>query len=352
MRKTYLAAFEDETDPSSWETSSLTPYEETSRRAGLRLAVLTIASLGMGWNTKGLEDLFFSGASPLEALQKAVVLVREGTVDAVLIKGEEPLKTGYRREERLRLMSLYGSMAIPEAYDLLARAFMVRNGISEDEFREIASALFENYARTHVGNFGPSAPMPGKEWEKPLTCLFRGVDCANPLIDYRGQILVAGAKAAETLAGERGLAVEIAGAGFARLPFDGPENAEKIAAMDHLEAAVDQAGKEAGTLVSDLVLNKAAAFEIYSCYPVIPLAFILKSGMARNTGEVLEIIKRVPLTVTGGMNLARAPWNLPALRGIISVARLLACRVREWGVVHGNGGLGYAQGVAVLRSAE
>ncbi|CAN5456015.1 hypothetical protein BH10PLA1_BH10PLA1_04670 [soil metagenome] len=56
-----------------------------------------------------------------------------------------------------------------------------------------------------------------------------------------------------------------------------------------------------------------------------------------------------PVTIGGGMNIARAAWNNPALNGLIAMYETLdADSTATAGAVHGNGGLGYRQGVAIL----
>jgi hypothetical protein len=48
------------------------------------------------------------------------------------------------------------------------------------------------------------------------------------------------------------------------------------------------------------------------------------------------------------MNLARGAWNNPALNGLITMYQRMSEGDESIGLVHGNGGLGYRQGVAIL----
>ena len=64
--------------------------------------------------------------------------------------------------------------------------------------------------------------------------------------------------------------------------------------------------------------------------------------------EISEFLNEHTITVTGGMNLARAPWNNPALNGLITMYHRLCSGTETYGMVHGNGGLGYRQGVALV----
>ena len=62
----------------------------------------------------------------------------------------------------------------------------------------------------------------------------------------------------------------------------------------------------------------------------------------------MPVIEGHPITVTGGMNLAGAPWNNPALHALIVMHERLLEGPEECGLVHGNGGVGGYQGVAIL----
>jgi len=74
----------------------------------------------------------------------------------------------------------------------------------------------------------------------------------------------------------------------------------------------------------------------------------LAAGFVSNINEIGDFLKHHEITVTGGMNLARAPWNNPALNGLIAVTEQLVKGHAQYGVVHGNGGIGEAQGITVL----
>ena len=77
------------------------------------------------------------------------------------------------------------------------------------------------------------------------------------------------------------------------------------------------------------------------------MAFLLDNGFV-GSPESLEILLRErEVTVTGGMNLARAPWNNPALNGLIVMYEtLIGVNKKDFsgepqvtpscGMVHGN----------------
>ena len=348
MTGAYLAVAGEEADPADWSRQTLPDLLPALKAQGFKAARLTIAPLGAGWTTTLPPTHYRSGAGPLEALAEAVEAVLGGHFDAVELRGEEPLKSGYSREERHRLMDIYTPFTIPEAYEELTRAFLERRGITEQAFRGIAEALFCNYLGT-LQKAGCAFEPPDEKWYAPVTPLQRGVDCANPVMDYRAAVLVASGRAAENLAALGMSVARIAGVGFARLPVDGPAHAARVAAFDHLGAALTRAEKMAGVSVRDLAASPDTALELYTCYPVIPTAFLMTAGLAGDAAGVVEFLRTRAITLTGGMNLARAPWNLPALRGLARVAAALAGGEAAFGVVQGNGGVGYAQGVAILR---
>lgn len=335
----YIGCLEEETDPPDWSASSLSDPLPALADAGLRTAVLTIAPLRAGWRTALPDAWYRSGAGPVEALRDAARAVRGGYFDAVLIRGEEPLRTGYTREERHKLMAIYPGATIPEAYEALTREFCRRMRWSGADFRRVADALWENYRRTACA----STPVEGK-WLCEITPSQRGIDCANPLVDWRGQLLVMNAAAAK-VAGS--VPARLAGVGFEKLGVDGPDHAARIARFEHLERAISVAESEAGEAVIDLLAAPGTAVELYTCYPVVPAAFLAASGIAATPEEAVAFLASRPVTLTGGMNLARAPWNLPALRALIRVGRAVGGGAPR-GLAHGNGGVGYAQGVAVL----
>ncbi len=51
------------------------------------------------------------------------------------------------------------------------------------------------------------------------------------------------------------------------------------------------------------------------------------------------------------MNLAKGAWNNPALNALVVMYQRLLEGEEAIGLVHGNGGLGYRQGVAIVGRA-
>jgi len=322
---------------------------------GISIRELVIEPLSSDWHSPEPEDHFRSGCAPIEALARARELIRQGEC-AVLIHGEDRLKTGYDRDDRLRLMAVYGEdYPLTDAYNDLAGTFLRRHRIDEARFREIAQALFENYKLSYrhalADDYSPEL-LPGERWYRPLTPLFRGVDCANPLVDFEGRLLVV----SEALVRDLGIAadntVAICSVGLGRLDNDGPGHIDRIAGYGHLQEAYRACCDAAGIDFAARFRAGEALLEAYTCYPVVPMAFLLASGLVDLLDEIPGFLEQHSITVTGGMNLARGAWNNPALNALISMHHRLQQGPETFGMVHGNGGLGYRQGVALLSRTE
>jgi hypothetical protein len=68
--------------------------------------------------------------------------------------------------------------------------------------------------------------------------------------------------------------------------------------------------------------------------------------------DFLKGIAKHSITITGGMNLARAAWNNPALNALVMMHNRL-CDDKggdheKLGLIYGNGGLSYRQGIAIV----
>lgn len=163
---------------------------------------------------------FRSGCAPIEALAEAKKLIENGDA-AVIISGKDQMKTDYSRTERLNKMAVYGeNYSLTQAYTDLARTFTKNNNITDKKFKECASALFENYKisfdHTLSDTFTPEL-LPDLRWYKPITDLFRGVDCANPMEDFSGRLLITGADITEKLGVDRSQWLKVKAVGLSRL---------------------------------------------------------------------------------------------------------------------------------------
>lgn len=317
------------------------------KEQGIPIMEYIIDPLKAGWDTPIKENHFRSGCAPILALDKAVSVLKENPDVCVLVKGEDFLKSRYSSSERRRLMRIYEGMEIYEAYDYLAVEYTKRIGFSVGEFKVIAEALFENYKRTYLKKKRPDDfPLPTQEWYYFISGMFRGVDCANPVIDFSGQLVLVSSLLMQELPIQDFRCISVKAVAKEVLDFDGPAYVPELAEYCHLRRVFDRALDEAGINFRRMFLDGEILLELYTCFPVVPLAFLLETGLASNFSEVMNIIERIPLTVTGGMNLGRAPWNNPVLNSIIHIYEKL--EENKIGACHGNGGLGYAQGFCLF----
>ena len=295
---------------------------------GLRVETIWVAALQDGWQEA--PDRFKSGAGPIFALQEACRRV-EVLADVVVIRGYEPLRTGISPGERARAMDIYDGVSVPEAYTRLAQGFCACHGITETEFLTFCRAVEANCRATACAR-GLTLPEPGQN-DHMVTSLYRRADCANPVIDFEGELVVGSERAAKML-GIRGTTVRDV---HTHREADGPDHVSELARFVGLSRVLDG------------VSCARSALEVYTCFPIVPLGFLYSAGLATTIEAAIAWVEEHPLTISGGMNFARAPWNCPALRALV----LADHHTRNTGqdtLVHGNGGLGGWQGVAVLTS--
>jgi hypothetical protein len=177
-------------------------------------------------------------------------------------------------------------------------------------------------------------------------------DCANPNLDFAGGLVVANERVARQLDPNAKTRVKILGSKYAMVE-GAPQAIPKIAGVGdnlfpHMKEAFRQAQTESNVRVKEELEKGNLLPEVYTCYPPIPMAFLLTTGLVEDVGQMGEFLDRFDITVTGGMNLAKAPWNNPALNGLIEVSKRLISGNADYGLVHGNGGIGEVQGVAIL----
>ena len=253
-------------------------------------------------------------------------------------------------------MAVYGDKyPLTELYTELAHNFRQKHDLEESHFIDLAKHLFENYKASYrnalADNFKEHL-LPGERWHQPITGLFRGVDCANPLVDFSGRLIITSAEVADKLNIPNKQWLEIKAVGLSRLESDGPEHIEQIAQYTHLQSAYDDACREADVDFPKVFKNGNALLETYTCYPVVPIAFLLISGLVDIAQNIPQFLKEHSITITGGMNLARGAWNNPALNALITMHHRLIEGPEDIGLIHGNGGLGYRQGVAIVSRSK
>ena len=318
-------------------------------KKNLRVVTLEIVTLTKRWEDKLSPLEFKSGASAMGAIEKARLILKNKKADLVIIKGSDYLKTGYEKGARENFMKLFNKKFTPlDGYNDLVPLFLKYHKLSEGEYFKIRDALFENYLRTWK-KIDPEAQLPDERWFRPLTKYFRGVDCANPNLDYSGEIVIASGKTADILNVPQKNRVQIIGNTFSKLSVDGMESLPKIAPYLHLKKTINKTLKEAKIDFKKEFLRGRALLDAYTCYPVVPMGLILRLGLVNKLTEIPELLKTHEVTVTGGLNLGKAPWNLTTLNALIVMReKLMSSKKAKIGLVHGNGSLGNQQGVTIL----
>lgn len=349
MAKIYLlaASYQQDNQGSLEATNQLLA---AAKKESLKISYLNLETLADTWEAPVKDGHFRSGCGPLEALAQAANLIRFTEADLVVIQGEDKIKTGYTAEERSQLMQVYGpDYPLTQAYNDLAKQFCYQQQLSVNDFKLLRDALFENYQAS-----APQAEVEPR-WFEEVTDLFRGVDIANPYTDFSGCLLVGTKKLAKQLASQEITGqqpIQLAGIGLGLAQGDGQPYIEELASYWHLKKAIYYANLEAGVNFVEKFNQQQALLEAYTCYPVVPLGLLLEGRFVNSWQEIPAYLKNHPLTLSGGMNLNRAPWNLPALRGLIQMHQRLQTSQQKLGGVQGNGGLGYKQGFAILKRTD
>jgi hypothetical protein len=302
-------------------------------------------------------NAYKSGAGPIQALTDAKELIDRDLYDAVFIFGHEPLLSDtrtYGKAAVVNAMEIIEDYNLIRCYDLLARRLCTEIGLTKDGFYRLADKLYENYLRAFrkISGGTEGGGARGRILHEQGTDLFHLTDCANPNIDFAGGVIVANARVAEQLRPETGAAVEVLGSKYCVVEGS-PQAIPKIAGaggnlFSHLREAFSRAQTEARINIYEELEKNNLLLEVYTCYPPIPIAFLLAADFVKDIGTMDAFLDRFEITVTGGMNLAKAPWNNPALNGLIELSKRLFAGDAAYGLAHGNGGIGEAQGVAVL----
>jgi hypothetical protein len=314
---------------------------------------LSIDPLSAGWHNPLEKDHYRSGCAPLEALMAAQKILSDHEETLVVIEGQDFLRSSYATDKTRRqtLMNIYGAqLPLPEAYTQLAETYLKKKQIPLLEFEFISRKFFENYQKS-AQKRGLPIEIPSERFEK-VTRLFRAVDCANPVVDFRGQILLGSRLALKALNLEDAPTLRVTGVSVHQSGADGPSAIDEISNYQHLSKAFQSASAEARVDFVGEFLAGRALLEAYTCFPNVPLAFLLECGFVSSSSQIEKLLDHREITVTGGMNLAKAAWNAPVLNALAILSQEMRKRRIRFGGVHGNGGLGYKQGFAVLEFNE
>lgn len=318
-----------------------------SNRIGTKF--LEIVPLATGWNQPLARDEFRSGASAFEALTKAWSLLKAGTHELIVIQGKDNLISDYDPGKRQELMKILQEKIVPlEAYDQLTEMFLKNEKIDHKTYVSLCEELLLNYHKTFQRKHNRSIEV-AKKWTDYIKPNLRGVDCANPNIDYRARIIVTTDSRARELGVPAHKQTLVQGVAFKKIGDDSLSDVNEISRYEHLKDVFQEVTSQAGIDFRDEFLKQNAYLDVYTCFPVVPLAFLLKNEFCSITG-MKEFLSQHQITTFGGLNLARAPWNLTGLRSLIEMRNVLMnSGDKKMGLVHANGGLGQYQGMGILK---
>ncbi|WP_096199825.1 hypothetical protein [Bacillus sp. FJAT-45350] len=301
-------------------------------------------------------NTYKSGASPIQALTDAKELIDGGLYDAVFVFGHEPLLTNkkiYGKNEVTKAMNIFEEQSIIQCYNEIAHTLCSRLGLSEKEFMALSDKLFLNYRKTyqHVTGMEVSDDR-GRQLDDQHGDLFKLTDCANPNIDFSGGVILVNDEVASLLQIPAKDKIRVTGANYSMVEGS-PEKIDAIVGkkdnlFPHLRNAFLQAQTHSSIDIAAEFQNGNLFLEVYTCYPPVPIAFLLTTGLITNIDQLPDLLETHEMTITGGMNLARAPWNNPALNGMIDMYHKMRECTKRYGLVHGNGGIAETQGVVIL----
>lgn len=300
-------------------------------------------------------NTYKSGASPIQALYDAKELIDNNLYDAIFIFGKELLLSDMKnnREDVKKAMNIFETKSLIECYNLLAHRLCEEIDLSKEKFKELSDILYDNYIRaSKKDNESINMHSRGRVLEDINADLFKLTDCANPNIDFAGGIIVSNSETAKLLAIDSREIIKVIGCKY-NMTQGLPETIDKIVGkrdrlFPHLKEAFTYAQGESKVDVSVEYKNDNLLMEVYTCYPPIPIGFLLATELVKDINDVGEFLDKHQITVSGGLNLARAPWNNPALNGLIEVCKKMKNDSYPYGLVHGNGGIGEVQGIAIL----
>lgn len=298
-------------------------------------------------------NTYRSGAGPIQALADAKELIDHGLYDAVFIFGYEPLLTNrllYGKEAITKGMRIFDEYSILQCYNEIGHRLCKELGLSKETFINLCDQLFLNYYKC-VKDGNPSMNR-GKSLMEHGADLFKLTDCANPNIDFSGGIIVANETTATFLQVPSEEKIKVSAVKYSMI-HGSPKTIEKIVGnkenvFPHLKNVFLQVEWDTNIKIADELKKGNLYLEVYTCYPPVPMAFLLSTSLIETIYELPRFLEHYELTITGGMNFARAPWNNPALHGLIEMHQKLMNNSVAYGLLHGNGGIGEIQGIAIL----
>ena len=308
---------------------------------------------------KTVEKLtcYRSGAGPIQALRDAQEIIDHHLYDAVFIFGYEPLltnKTKFGKATIQQAMDIFNGPSVLSCYNELGHIFCAELGISFEDFDYLSDCLYQNYCHSFPDT--SDSKFIDTEREAKLSAiggdLFCLSDCANPNLDFAGGIIVTSDAISDFLGISLADRLEIIAVKTAIVEGH-PNNLKSIHGQindlfPHLREVFIQIQQASGIDIRSEFFQHKLLLDLYTCYPPVPLLFLLASQFAKTISDLPSLLHDYAVTITGGLSLAGAPWNNPALNSLITLFQQLPYSPAQYGLIHGNGGIGEIQGLALL----
>lgn len=309
------------------------------------------------------------GAGPVTSLGTARNMILSGWTDTVAVVASDAVLSMDREAFRARADdSVRGSglpsPSIPHGYDRVAQWHMARHGVTREELAMVP-VLFSHFAALH----------PGAMCRKPLTLeevlasppvapVTNLLECARRADGAAAVVLASTSYLRQSMAKAPELCPAVISTGEASGPLYPP--AEIGDEMFSCERAARIAFESAQLSVRDI-----GFFALYDCFPICFLRALEAVGCCPvgEAGRFVESAYRrllatgrlapeeFPFNTHGGLACFGAPWEVPAMYGVLEAvaqltgragaSRQLAPKPRR-ALIYGNGGIFSASAVAIL----
>ena len=201
----------------------------------------------MSWDGDLPPNYVRTGCSLMHGIQSGEKLLLDNQADIFIVSGKDYNKAGFKEnpEQQRKLFEIYGPGKSPlTEYVKVTERFINYHQFTLEDYKHASHRLFENYLRTWKA-LHPIGKLPDKRWFEYLNPFFRGVDCANPYIDFHGAVVFATKQAADACDIPKHQRVRVLGSSLQQSNQDGTEDIDEIVPYKHLKKAFDVACNDA-----------------------------------------------------------------------------------------------------------
>ena len=309
------------------------------------------------------------GAGPITSLGTARNMILSGWTDTVAVVASDAVLSMDRELFRARADdSVRGSglpsPSIPHGYDRVAQWHMARHGVTREQLAMVP-VLFSHFAARHPDAMCRRPFSVEDVLASPRVAPVTNVlECARRADGAAALVIASSSYVRRQLAKPLELCPAIVSTGEASGPLYPP--AEIGEEMFSCERAAHIAFESAQLSVRDIDF-----FALYDCFPICFLRALEAVGCCPvgEAGRFVESAYRrlaatgrlapeeFPFTTHGGLACFGAPWEVPAMYGVLEAVAQLTARAGaerqlspkpRRALVYGNGGIFSASAVAIL----